>query len=119
MMAADPVTRDRIDLAADVAGRPEWNVAKVESKAVSLLLYEAFESAAFPALQASVRVNLSNGSVARTDYSGRYNPPILHRKELLLRPDDPQRPAFAALTGLPRSTSFLRNRTALGPARHG
>ena len=46
------------------------------------------------------RVNLNDGTVVRTDYRERGNPPILHRKETLLRPDDPQRPAFAALTKL-------------------
>jgi len=97
---ADQVTRERIERASVAAGRPEWNVAKVQGDAVSLLLYEAFDEAAFPALLAAVRVNLSDGSVVRTDYRGRANPPILHRKETLLPLDDPRRPAFAALTRL-------------------
>jgi hypothetical protein len=34
----------------------------------------------------------------QVDYRGRSNPPILHRKELLLAPTDPRRNGFAALT---------------------
>ena len=97
---AEPEIRERIERAAAAAEGPDWNVVKVQGDAVSLLLYEAFDEAAFPALLAAVRVNLSDGSVARTDYRDRANPPILHRKETLLRPDDPRRPAFAALTRL-------------------
>ena len=97
---ADENVRESIQRAVDAAERPDWNVAKVQGDAVSLLTYEAFDAAAFPTLLAAVRVNLSDGVVTRIDYRGRANPPILHRKETLLRPDDPRRPAFAALTRL-------------------
>ena len=97
---AELAMRERIERAAVAAERPDWNVVKVQGDAVSLLTYEAFDEAAFPALLAAVRVNLSDGIVTRTDYRARDNPPILHRKETLLRPDDPRRPAFAALTRL-------------------
>jgi DNA phosphorothioation-associated putative methyltransferase len=97
---ADENVRESIQRAVAAAERPDWNVAKVRGDAVSLLTYEAFDAAAFPVLLAAVRVNLSDGIVTRTDYRGRANPPILHRKETLLRPDDPRRPAFAALTRL-------------------
>lgn len=67
----------------------DWNVCKVGTGAVSLLRYEDFDKAPFPALLAPA---------APTYYSTRENPPILHRKELLLPPDDPRRERFAALT---------------------
>ena len=97
---AELAMRERIERAVVAAERPDWNVVKVQGDAVSLLTYEAFDEVAFPALLAAVRVNLSDGIVTRTDYRARDNPPILHRKETLLRPDDPRRPAFAALTRL-------------------
>ena len=97
---ANSVMRERIERAAVAAERPDWNVVKVQGEAVSLLTYEAFDEVAFPALLDAVRVNLSDGLVTRTDYRARANPPILHRKETLLRPDDPRRPSFAALTRL-------------------
>jgi hypothetical protein len=95
---ADQATRARIEYADLLAGRRPWNVAKLQREAVSLLLYETFEDVAFPALLVAVRVNLTSGRVVHTDYRDRANPPILHRKETLLPPDDPRRPAFAALT---------------------
>jgi DNA phosphorothioation-associated putative methyltransferase len=97
---AEPAIRHRIEQAAIAANRPAWNVAKVEGNAVSLLIYEEFDEAAFPALLAAVRVNLRDVGVVHTDYRNRANPPILHRKETLLRLDDSRRPAFAALTRL-------------------
>ena len=97
---ADQDIRERIERAAVAAERPNWNVAKVQGEAVSLLTYEAFDEVAFPALLAAARVDLRDGVVTRTDYRARANPPILHRKETLLRPDDPRRPAFAAVTRL-------------------
>src|SRR3954464_15799847 len=68
---ADPAMRERIERAAVAAERPDWNVVKVQGDAVSLLTYEAFDEAAFPALLAAVRVNLSDGIVTRTDYRAR------------------------------------------------
>lgn len=97
---ADPDVRERIERATSFADGVAWNVAKVESGAVSLLLYESFDEIAFPALLTAVRVKLRDGSAVHTDYRDRANPPILHRKETLLLPDDPRRPAFAAVTRL-------------------
>lgn len=75
-----------------------WNVAKIAKQAVSLLLYEDFDGNAFPALLAAVTVRSADGSVTRTDYSARVNPPILHRKELLIAEGDPRREAFMEIT---------------------
>lgn len=97
--AAVPGLRARIERAAAAAPGEPWNVAKVMGPAVSLLLYEDFDEAAFPALLAAVRI-AGDGGVARTDYRTRANPPILHRKETLLLATDARRPAFAALTRL-------------------
>jgi hypothetical protein len=87
----------RVGEAEHVAGTLEWNVVKVEKSSVSLLLYESFD-VDFPALLVSVKVDLGTGAVSRIDYRGRENPPILHRKEVLLPPDDPRLPKFRALT---------------------
>jgi hypothetical protein len=56
------------------------NVAKVTGTAVSLLLYEEFDEAAFPALLSAVR--FVGGSVVSTDYRGRANPPVLAGLEI-------------------------------------
>lgn len=95
-----PSEASRLRAAVDLAGIDRWNVAKIDLKGgakVSLLLYEDFDAVAFPALVESHRVDLGAGSVDVRRY--RENPPILHRKELLLAPDDPRREVFGALTG--------------------
>jgi DNA phosphorothioation-associated putative methyltransferase len=84
-----------------VAARCErsWNVAKIDLKGpgISLLDYEPFETAPFPALRGSFRISDSGAEPAARVY-GYGNPPILHRKELLLPFDHPDRPSFVALT---------------------
>lgn len=78
--------------------QPSFNVVKLNDRnRVSFLLYEDFATP-FPALLAAVSCDLSGDTVRHTDYSSRRNPPILHRRELLLLHDDPIVPAAAALT---------------------
>jgi DNA phosphorothioation-associated putative methyltransferase len=100
--ALDRLTPDLamlIDAAAGQLIQGSWNVAKIDlqdDRAVSLLDYEDFADSAFPALNASYRINLTTGAVKVRRYES--NPPILHRKELLLPPDAPKRDSYVALT---------------------
>ena len=65
-------------------GPTQYNVIKLNAvNRISFLLYEDFD-VSFPSLLAAVSCNLSGWSVRHTDYAKRRNPPILHRKELLL-----------------------------------
>lgn len=88
-----------IAAAAEHVPQGNWNVAKIDladDRAVSLLDYEDFAEHAFPALRQSHRVDLTAGVVSARRYEK--NPPILHRKELLLPPDAPRRDLYVALT---------------------
>jgi len=88
-----------IDAAAGQLTQGNWNVAKIDladGRAVSFLEYEDFADSAFPALSASYRMDITTGAVTVRRYGN--NPPILHRKELLLPPDAPQRDTYVALT---------------------
>jgi DNA phosphorothioation-associated putative methyltransferase len=107
------VEADRVRTALGAAPGTDWNVAKVEKASVSLLLYESFD-VPFPALLSSTKVDLATGAVKRTDYAGRRNPPILHRKELLLPPDDPRLPAFRALTATAEEHGLFRESNKIG-----
>ena len=80
------------------AGDFDWNVVRIADGDVTFLLYESFEEAAFPALLESLKVARDGSPPVRTDYRRRPNPPILHRKELLLSADHPMLPKFRALT---------------------
>ena len=108
--------------AEEIAGSSSWTVAKLDlddADRVSLLTYEDFEQA-FPALLESTTVNRVRQSAKRRSYRMRANPPILHRKELLLDVQDPRRAVFAELTaalearGLFASARFIGTRLAWG-----
>ena len=75
-----------------------FNVVKLDRRSrVSFLCYEDF-NAPFPALHSALSCDTEHGTCRRTDYVGRRNPPILHRKELLLPGDDPLVPEAERLT---------------------
>src|SRR5262245_27065804 len=70
---------------AEVAAQPDpsWNLLKVHNDqvAVTFLTYPEFETDPHPALAEATKINLNTGSIVRTDFRQRINPPILHRKE--------------------------------------
>jgi DNA phosphorothioation-associated putative methyltransferase len=105
--------RERVAEAAALAPSAEWNVAKIEKSTVSLLLYESFD-VDFPALIRSTKVDLNSRAAASTDYGSRANPPILHRKELLLPPDDPRLPKFRALTAAAEEHGLFAETNKIG-----
>jgi DNA phosphorothioation-associated putative methyltransferase len=114
LVEADQLVQERAQRAAAVADGDSWNVVKVQGNAVSLLLYEDFDEVAFPALLHSTKVDLRVNAVSRTDYRSRANPPILHRKETLLRHDDPRRPSFAALTRMAEEAGLFVDAHLIG-----
>lgn len=97
-----PALLEFIAAVAGQAGAPAagFNVLRIALKEpeVALLDYPAFFEDPFPSLRMSWLVNLKTGRVAPSDFATRENPPILHRKELLLAKDHPARAPFARLT---------------------
>ena len=90
--------REAVSRAAFAAGWDAWNVVRLEDGGrISLLEYESFDDVPFPALLESRLVDV-DGRTARRDYQASANPPILHRKELLLPNGYPRAAEFAALT---------------------
>jgi hypothetical protein len=73
---------------AEVAAKPDldWNLLKIHTNeaALTFLTYPDFDEDPHPTLAEATKINLNTGSVVRTDYRGRSNPPILHRKETFL-----------------------------------
>lgn len=78
----------------------EFNVLKLFRRdfRISLLWYPGFFEEPYPTLLVSTNIDLVRESVRTVNYHGAGNPQILHRKELLLSPDHPEVPRFAALT---------------------
>lgn len=78
----------------------DYNIVKydINSPVLSLLWYPGFFNDPFPALEKSYRIDLSTRRVEKRSYQASLNPPILHRKELFLSPDDPHSAQFQELT---------------------
>lgn len=95
--------QEAIAVAASQAGLKvgeQFNVIKLHRlrDEMSLLYYPTFFEDPFPELARSWRIHLTrDGTVFRT-YEDSRNPPILHRKELLLAPGDPRATEYAAVT---------------------
>ena len=94
-----------------------FNVVKFDGEPpqrVSLLAYEDFEASAFPTLLDSWTVNLRSQGFVHRSYRASRNPPILHRKELLLAPDDPRRQMFAQLTEELQRRDLFKKANSIG-----
>ncbi len=87
-------------LVADKQAAEAFNVVKIskDQRQVSLLEYPKFFEDAFPALRRSWSVDFGSESVRYRTYEDSLNPPVLHRKELLIPRDHPRKEEFQALT---------------------
>lgn len=89
-----------------------FNVIKLDrGYRVSFLHYEDF-SQPFPALLSALSCDLGHQAARATTYARRSNPPILHRKELLLCENDPLvRQAVDLTARLEKLGAFRETRT--------
>jgi DNA phosphorothioation-associated putative methyltransferase len=91
-------SRRAVEEATTIVGDFRWNVVRIEPGCIALLEYEDFDAEHFPALRRSALVHLPARESKIRDFSTSANPPILHRKELLLPSAHPRRATYAALT---------------------
>lgn len=103
-----------VEHAASIADT-EWNVVKLAtgSPRISLLFYPSFFDDAFPALSASTVVDLDTGKISRRTYD-QANPPILHRKELLLPEGHPFVAVASALTQSAEEYGLFEDASTIG-----
>ena len=88
-------------------------VAKLHDwEGVSLLVYEHFVTDPHPALRLSVRLKQQSSTPVVRRY--RSNPPVLHRKELLLEPSAPAFADMRALTEAEQAAGLLAQPTTIG-----
>ena len=93
-----------------------WNVIKFNIKnpeQLSFLEYESFEHAEFPSLFRSCQVDLQLKKTTIRHHSSD-NPPVLHRKELLVHPNHPDREKFQGLTAQLENMGAFENIVKLG-----
>ena len=95
---------------------PDWNLLKIHTTeaAYTFLTYPDFDNDPHPALAEATKINLSTGSIVRTDYRTRTNPPILHRKETFLPPSDSRVTCFAALTKREEEAGLYQDPSRIG-----
>lgn len=95
------------------------NVLKIDEAAqlVSALEYPGFFETPFPALLQAWHIRLGDGQVSHRSYAESGNPPILHRKELLLPPDHPRREEFMALTTQAEALGLFEDSHLIGFAQ--
>ena len=98
----------------------DYNVVKLheDGDQLSLLDYPSFLEDPFPTLARSWRVSLSRGTTIFRTYVESRNPPILHRKELLLGPDNPRRPGFAEITEAAEAIGLFSDPHRIGFREH-
>ena len=111
-----PEVRYRLDsLRQGVHEHPfEFNVIKLDpGRRISFLRYESFDNP-FPVLLAALSCDLDRRSARHIDFIGRRNPPILHRKELLLLENDPRVAEAARLTDRLERQGAFHNPATIG-----
>jgi DNA phosphorothioation-associated putative methyltransferase len=103
-----------INVAPEALGK--FNVVKFQADGnqITLLTYEDFEAVAFPALLQYWTISLEENTYRFRSYKGSLNPPILHRKELLLASDHPQVKKFAALTKAAEDLGLFKDTRRIG-----
>jgi hypothetical protein len=106
--------RDQLEIGS------EFNVVKVatQSLRLSFLSYPEFFKHPHPVLQRAVTLDLAAGTIRRTDYRQRPNPPILHRKEAFLPQGHPAMKQFSALTEAEEAEGLYRDTSTIGFQRN-
>jgi DNA phosphorothioation-associated putative methyltransferase len=85
-----------------------------EHQEIALLSYPMFFDELFPGLLGSWRVHLPTRTVRFRDYSSSLNPPILHRKELMLPASHPEQARLQQITGLAESLGLFDDPVRIG-----
>jgi DNA phosphorothioation-associated putative methyltransferase len=92
------------------------NVIKInmQRKRLSFLQYLDFDEDPFPTLNGSWVVDPQKKSVTFRSYSNSLNPPILHRKELLVPQDHPLQQSWRATTKIAEDIGLFSTSSVIG-----
>ncbi len=108
-------------LLRDVAARAgcaseAFNIVKVglARPRISLLHYPGFFDEGFPVLAESWTIDLGSGEIDHRLFEADANPPVLHRKELMLADDHPRRAEFEALTAAAETHGLFADPAIIG-----
>jgi DNA phosphorothioation-associated putative methyltransferase len=92
------------------------NLIKIHRRSgkLSYLVYPEFDTDPHPALLRCVKLNLRARKIECFDYGQSANPPVLHRKETFLGPNDERRAKFARLTVQEEKHGLLMDASGIG-----
>lgn len=93
-----------------------WDLVKLYRKdfRVAFLSYPDFYQESYPALKKSTLVDLAKLSTKETNYADSENPPILHRKELMILESDPHYELFTEITEEGENAGLYENPYKIG-----
>ncbi|MGX2041383.1 DNA phosphorothioation-associated putative methyltransferase [Methylocaldum sp. MU1018] len=119
VLSPDGNDRELVEAAAaltNTSQEQDFNVIKFsqEGTRITLLDYPGFFEEGFPTLKRYWTADLSNGTFRFRTYDGSLNPPILHRKELLLARAHPKYAEFAALTAAAEEIGLFDDTSRIG-----
>ena len=100
-------------LAGSIEGLTLIKLARRQPR-VSYLVYPDFDRVGHPALAETFVSDLARLNLHHRDYRRVSSPPILHRKELLVASDHPDRRRFARLTAREEALGLLSTAHAIG-----
>ncbi|MFZ4534890.1 DNA phosphorothioation-associated putative methyltransferase [Propionivibrio sp.] len=109
----------KAELLSGVSRHVHFNLVRIDDAGVriALLHYPDFFEDPFPSLRESWLVDMDRSIVSYRSYAQSFNPPILHRKELLLSTDDTRREAYATLTATAESIGLFDEPKRIGYRR--
>ena len=92
-----------------IVGELNYSIIKIQTdgRAVSFLSYPRFDEDPHPMLQRSVKVYLPKASYSVREYENSDNPPILHRKDTLVKTDYPHYTKFRQLSDMEARAGVL------------
>lgn len=101
---------------AGLAAGQHFHVVRLdfEHDEVALLDYPTFFDDPFPSLKSSWRVHLPTKAIRFRDFSRSLNPPVLHRKELMLPDGHPEQPRFRSLTRMAEAIGLFDDPVRIG-----
>ena len=93
-----------------------WDIVKLFKKEfkISLLSYPEFDTESYPALKVSYQIDLGARRAKSASYETSENPPILHRKELMVSPADEHYEEFCAITREGEAAGLYHNPFRIG-----
>lgn len=115
----DPTSEQlfRDALAVIARSEPSWNVVRLSltDREVAFLHYPLFDDEPFPCLASSCLVKLDPEPQFNVrDFRASLNPPILHRKELLLPPNDARRGHWSRITTDAEAIGLFEDTSRIG-----